>query len=271
MIATVLAATATSLLGFWAAAAALQLGLWAWARRVGNWAWVDVGWSASFAVGVAVWIAWRGDPPWPLAALILTWSLRLAIHLARDRVIGHPEEGRYVELRRRWGQGGDGAGAFFVFYQAQALLAAVLAIAMVVPFVAAPLDGRAGLRWVGLAIGVAGLITEAVADAQLAAWKRVPAHRGQVCDVGLWRWSRHPNYFGEWCVWIGYAVYATAYPWGVIAFVGPAIILASIWKVTGIPATEAQALRSRGDAYRRYQATTSAFVPWPPRRAPEAT
>ena len=257
---------ATSLLGFWAAAAALQLALWAYARRVGNWAWVDVGWSASFALGVGVWIAWHGDAPWPLAALILAWSLRLAIHLARDRVIGHPEEGRYVELRRRWGRGGDGAGAFFVFYQAQALLAAVLAVAMVVPFVAAPVDDRAALRWVGLAIGVAGLITEAVADAQLAAWKRVPAHRGQVCDVGLWRWSRHPNYFGEWCVWIGYAVYALAYPWGAIAALGPAIILASIWKVTGIPATEAQALRSRGDAYRRYQAVTSPFVPWPPRR-----
>ena len=200
----------------------------------------------------------------------MAWSLRLAVHLARDRVIGRPEEGRYVELRRRWGRGGSGAGAFFVFFQAQALLAAVLAVAMVVPFVAAPADGaRGALRWLALALGVAALGFEAIADAQLAAWKRDPANRGRVCDVGLWRYSRHPNYFGEWSLWVAYALYALAHPWGAIAALGPIIIFASIWKVTGIPATEAQALRSRGDAYRRYQETTSVFVPMP-RRPPRS-
>lgn len=256
------------LLEFLAVAATLQLGLWAYAWRAGNWAWVDVGWSASFALGVGAWCARAPDvAPLPLVALVVTWSLRLALHLATDRVIGRPEEGRYVELRRRWGRGGDGARAFLIFYLAQAALAAVLAVALVVPFAAAPVPGaRAALRWLGLAVGAAGLAVEVIADAQLARWKRDPAHRGQVCDVGLWRYSRHPNYFGEWCVWLGYATFALAYPWGAIALVGPVIILASIWKVTGIPATEAQALRSRGDAYRRYQATTSAFVPWPRRR-----
>lgn len=255
------------LLRAWAAAAVFQFALWAWARRVRNWAWVDVGWSASFSLVVAVWLLGGGPRPWPLVVLVVAWSGRLAVHLARDRVIGHPEEGRYVELRRRWGRGGDGARAFFVFYQAQALLTAVLCCAIVVPFVAAaPVDGRAWLMPVGVGLGALAVLGEAMADAQLAAWKRDPAHRGQVCDVGLWRYSRHPNYFFEWCVWLGFALASTAYAGGAIAWLGPAIILASIWKVTGIPATEAQALRSRGDAYRRYQETTSVFVPLPRRR-----
>lgn len=247
----------------WATAAVLQLALWAWARRVGNWAWVDVGWAGSFAAGVAVWLARGAGPAWPLAIAVMAWSLRLALHLATDRVIGHAEEGRYVELRRRWGRGGDGARAFFVFYQAQALLTAVLGLAFVAPFVSAPHDGALGaLRWLGLAVVIGAVVGETVADRQLAGFKRDPASRGRVCEVGLWRYSRHPNYFFEWLVWIGFALYSLAHPGGAVAVVGPAIILASIWKVTGIPATEAQALRSRGDAYRRYQATVSAFVPW---------
>src|SRR4029077_9430738 len=101
-------------------------------------------------------------------------------------------------------------------------------------------------------IAVVGITGETVADAQLARWKREPANKGHVCNVGLWAYSRHPNYFFEWCVWLGYAVCAVAIaPSGLIALGAQAVILTSILKVTGIPATEAQALRSRGDAYRR--------------------
>ncbi|HEY6178954.1 MAG TPA: DUF1295 domain-containing protein, partial [Kofleriaceae bacterium] len=123
------------------------------------------------------------------------------------------------------------------------------------------------LRGLGAAIAAAGVAGETVADAQLARWKRDPDRRGAVCDAGLWAYSRHPNYFFEWCVWLGHAVYGAAFaPWGLIAVGGQAVILGSLLKVTGIPATEAQAVRSKGDAYRRYQATTRAFVPLPRRR-----
>lgn len=261
-------AIAHHLLVFWAVAAGAMLGLWLWSRRVKNAAWVDVGWAGSFALGVGAWtLVWGAGDAAPLAAMVVAWSLRLAIHLARDRVIGHPEEGRYVELRARWSRRGSADRAFFVFFQAQALLAAVLAIAIVVPFTAAPLDGaRGALRWLAVGLFAIAVIGESVADAQLAGFKRDPRNRGQVCQVGLWRYSRHPNYFFEWLIWMAYLVYALAYPWGAIAAIGPALLLASIFKVTGIPATEAQALRSRGDAYRRYQETTSVFVPLPRRR-----
>ncbi len=254
----------------WATGAVIMIGLWLWARRIGNAAWVDVGWAGSFAIVVATWTVVFGTPraAAPLAIAVVAWSARLAIHLATDRVIGHPEEGRYVELRRRWSRGGSADRAFFVFFQAQALLVGILASGFVIAWVAAPLPGwRGGLRWLALPLAALAIVGEAVADAQLRAWKRDPAHRGGVCDVGLWGWSRHPNYFFEWLIWVAYLTWSLAYPWGAIAALAPALMLATLFKVTGIPATEAQSLRSRGDAYRAYQRRVSAFVPWFPRKA----
>ena len=112
-------------------------------------------------------------------------------------------------------------------------------------------------------VAVAG---EALADAQLAAFKRNPANRGGVCAVGLWRYSRHPNYFFECLIWVSYALFAFGSPGGWLALIGPAAILYLLLRVTGIPLTEEQSLRSRGEAYRRYQETTSAFLPWFPKK-----
>jgi len=101
-----------------------------------------------------------------------------------------------------------------------------------------------------------------VADAQLAKFKRIAANRGKVCRVGLWNYSRHPNYFFEWLVWVAWALFALPSPAGYVGLIGPVLMFYFLFRVTGIPATEAQALRSRGEEYRRYQETTSAFVPW---------
>ena len=253
----------------WGAAAALQLVLYLVSLRTRNAGIVDVGWAASFTLAIAIFVALRRAPlaqVAPVAAVAIAWSLRLTIYLVLRGAAGAHEEGRYVELRRRWAP--HAGRAFFVFFQAQALLAAVLCVALVLPF-AAPAGG-APIRIAGAGLAALALAGEALADAQLRAFKRDPRNRGRVCDVGLWSWSRHPNYFFETCVWIGYAIASLPSPGGPLALIGPAIILASILRVTGIPATEAQALRSKGDAYRAYQARTSAFVPWPPRRAPRA-
>ena len=94
-------------------------------------------------------------------------------------------------------------------------------------------------------------------------FKATAESRGTTCETGLWRYSRHPNYFFEWVIWVAYALFALASPWaGVAGWLSPALMLYLLCRVTGIPATEAQAVRSRGDDYRRYQQTTSAFVPW---------
>jgi steroid 5-alpha reductase family enzyme len=117
----------------------------------------------------------------------------------------------------------------------------------------------------GLILWLIGLTTEAIADAQLRRFKSQPTNRGQVCDRGLWRYSRHPNFFGEWLMWCAYALIASSAPDGYWAWFAPALMLLLITRVSGIPPTEAQSLRSRGDAYRAYQRRTSAFVPLPPR------
>ena len=145
------------------------------------------------------------------------------------------------------------------------MLAAVLSL----PFALAVQGREAGpSAWDGLAaaLWIAGLAGETVADRQLAAWKADPAHRGRTCRRGLWGVSRHPNYFFEWIVWCGFGAAALNGPHGWAGLLAPALMLLFILKITGIPPTEAQALRSRGEDYRRYQRTVSAFVPWFPRK-----
>lgn len=243
-------------LAAWALAAALQLVLWLVQLRTKNAVIVDVGWALSFSLVVAL-FAWRAESSlaaWlPIAVVVTAWSVRLTLYLLARGAARSPEEGRYAELRTRWSR-------FFVFFQAQAALTGVLSTAFVVPFLAEP---RSELRYIGTALSAIGIAGETIADAQLRRFKRT--QRG-VCDVGLWAYSRHPNYFFEWCYWVGLALYGLAFaPAGLIALLGQAIILASIFSVTGIPPTEKQAIRSKGDAYREYQMRVSRFVPMPPK------
>jgi steroid 5-alpha reductase family enzyme len=116
-----------------------------------------------------------------------------------------------------------------------------------------------------LLIGIAG---EALADAQLKQFRGRPANKGRVCDVGLWRWSRHPNYFFEWLGWLAYPVIAISpdYFWGWATLPAPVFMYWILVHVTGIPPLEAQMLRSRGERYRDYQSRTSAFFPLPPQK-----
>jgi steroid 5-alpha reductase family enzyme len=93
-------------------------------------------------------------------------------------------------------------------------------------------------------------------------FKANPANRGRTCQAGLWRYSRHPNYFFEWVVWVGFFVFALGSPWGWTAVASPIVMLYILLFVTGVPAAEAASLRSRGDEFRAYQHTTSTFVPW---------
>ena len=250
----------------WIACAVLQGALWAVAQRTKNASIVDVGWAQSFTVLVLLY-GLHSDIPresWlPLAALVIAWSTRLTCYLISRGAATGKEEGRYVDLRRRWGR--NAPRRFFMFFQAQAALSAVLSLAFVVPFVTMPAGGGA-LRVLGFVIAAIGIMGETLADAQLSQWKQNPANVGKVCDRGLWAWSRHPNYFFEWCVWIGFAVYCLAFgAWGLLGLVGQAIIIASIFGVTGIPPTENQAIRSKGDAYRDYQRRVNRFIPLRPK------
>ena len=237
--------------------------LWMLHLRMRNAGVVDIGWTVAIGVqAVTAGVMGEGD----LTRRVIVggigalWSLRLATHLVR-RVGSEPEDARYGELRARWG--GNLRVKFLAFFLFQGLLATGLAM----PFFVAAADPSPVLHpffWAGVALALISVVGEGVADAQLRGFKADVANRGQVCRVGLWGWSRHPNYFFDWLVWCAFVLLALGSPWGWATVGSPLLMLYFLLRVTGIPATEAHSLRSRGAAYARYQKEVSAFVPWPP-------
>jgi steroid 5-alpha reductase family enzyme len=227
---------------------------------------VDAGWALSVTL-IAVLDAVLGPGDLSHRALIaaIAGLENLRVALVVIRRLGRREDTRYQELRRRWRERGREQLTFAIFYQAQGLLAALLAA----PFVLASFNHHSGLEpieWAGAALWVVAVAFETVADEQLRRFKAQPANRGTTLRTGLWRYSRHPNYFFQSLTWIAYALVAVAAPWGWIGFLAPILILYFVLFVTGIPPSEEEALRHRGDDYRSYQRETSAFIPWYPRR-----
>lgn len=250
----------------WLAAAVLMAGLWLVQRARGNAAIVDVGWTFATAI-LGIVFALSGNGYFTrrvvIVLCVLVWGTRLGVHLWR-RVRREPEDGRYDALRARWGAATQ-RNLFWVF-QIQALWAVLFAAPMLA---AATNPSRLGpFDAVGLLLWFLSIAGEAAADAQLAAFKADPGNRGNVCQSGLWRYSRHPNYFFEWLHWWAYAAFAVGSPLWWVAVAGVVVMFVFLTKITGIPPTERQALRSRGDAYREYQRTTSGFFPRPRRTFP---
>jgi steroid 5-alpha reductase family enzyme len=244
--------------------AALMFVLWLIHLAMKNASIVDAGWAGGIGIlAIAYAVRAEGDPmrAWVIASMGALWSLRLAAHLLM-RIIGEPEEGRYAELRREWKT--NLGLKFLIFFEFQALLCVVLSIPLLIPTLN-PRPGLSVLEIAGAVLWSIAIAGEAIADAQLRRFKSDAANRGKTCRAGLWNYSRHPNYFFEWLIWVSFALFASASPWGWIGFLSPALILYFLLKVTGIPATEAQSLRSRGEDFRRYQETTSVFVPWFPK------
>ena len=249
-------------------------GAWVLQRAKGNGGWSDVVWSfAAGAAGVVYALTptagyQPGPRAWLVAALVAGWALRLGVHLAVRTARSDREDARYAQFRRDWGPSFQ--ARMFGFLQIQALSSALLALAML----AAARNPAPFPAWsdvAGLILLLAAIAGEGSADAQLARYKADPAHRGGVCDVGLWGWSRHPNYFFEWLGWLAYAVIAIGpsggWPFGWVALVGPAFMFVLLRFGSGVPPTEAAMARSRGPAFAAYQARVSPFFPYPPRRA----
>ena len=245
---------------------------WVVQQRSGNSGWVDTIWTFSLGlvgVGSALWPVAGAAPnirQWLVAALVAVWSLRLGGHIA-IRTAGIADDPRYAAFAKEWGA--DSPRKMFVFLQNQGLGSIPLVFAI---FVAArfPSDALRLQDYLGVLILLTGIAGEALADAQLKNFRTDPANKGRVCDVGLWRWSRHPNYFFEWFGWLAYPVIALSiddallYPWGWASLLAPVFMYWILVYVTGIPPLEQQMLRSRGERYRDYQSRTSAFFPLPP-------
>jgi steroid 5-alpha reductase family enzyme len=247
-------------------AAALMAIVWGIAVRIRNAGIVDIAWSAGFAP-IAIFLAFAGDGA-PIhrvlvAVLVSVWSLRLGLHLYVRVMSHHPtEDRRYAELRRSWGAAAN--RNFFWFFQLQAVLLAVLSL----PALLVSLNRAASLQpleIIGAVLFVMALAGESLADRQLAHFRADPAQRGKVCEAGLWHYSRHPNYFFEWLIWVALFSVACAAPAGWTTLYCPLLMLYFLLRVTGIPMTERLSLASKGAAYADYQRRVSVFVPWFPK------
>lgn len=225
----------------------------------------DIAWGVAFIA-----IAWMahltGDGSGARSALIalLTtiWGARLAGWIAYRH---DGEDPRYQAMRRRHGDAFARRSLWSVF-GLQALVAWVVSL----PIQAAAADGAPEtlglLAWIGFAVYFAGLALEGIADAQLARFKRNPLNEGAVLASGLWRYSRHPNYFGDACVWWGIWLIAleTGSAWW--SAIGPALMTYLLLRVSGVALTE-RTIAERRPGYADYRRSTSAFVPLPPRRS----
>jgi steroid 5-alpha reductase family enzyme len=249
----------------WLVAASLLVALYLRQRRTRDATAVDIGWATSIVLAALLYGV-LAPGSWSQRLLICSLAViengRIAWLVHRRS--GADEDTRYRELRERWRGRGREQLTFAIFYQAQAFVAVVLSLPILLGAFNRS-DSLGTLAWAGLALWLAAASLEAVADRQLAACKADPANRGTTMRTGLWRYSRHPNYFFQTLTWVAYAVIATAAPWGWLGWIAPALILYLVLFVTGVPPAEEQSLRSRGDDYRGYQRETSVFVPWFPR------
>lgn len=244
----------------WLAAALIMSLVWLWALKIKNNGVVDIFWAFNFTViAFLIRILANGNPERKnlVCLLALVWSLRLGIYLLR-RVGTHlkEEEGRYKQLRTEWNN-----TKFFFFFQLQALSNVVLSV----PFFIVALNPDPlihPIEYVGAGLWLFCIIGEGLADWQLQYFKKQPENKGKVCQYGLWNYSRHPNYFFQLSIWISVLIFSLVSPYGWLAAICPISIGYLLFKVTGIPMTEEQAVRSKGEAYKNYQKTTSAFVPW---------
>ncbi len=242
----------------------LMTGAWAIQRATGASGWIDTIWSVAVGFGgmAAAFFA-EGDPGRRAAAFVIVaiWSLRLGSHIAA-RTRGGGEDPRYEKLIKEWGQ--SAAIRLWLFLQVQALAAFVLVLAVYLAS-ASPAPFPRFIDSLAMAVAVIAVSGEAISDRQLAAFRKTPEAKSAVMERGLWRYSRHPNYFFEWLFWCAWPMMAVGLPvgWGWLALLAPVQMYWLLVHVSGIPPLEDHMLASRGDKFRALQARVNAFFPGP--------
>ncbi len=241
---------------------ALWLG-YRWVHR--NAALADMGFCVGFGlVAISFGLMTTGDVSHRLVVAIMAtgYAVRLAAYIGANRILGVAEDRRYQSLRKKWGSQAE--LYFFTYFVGQAVAIAVLSIPLLV-LMSNPDPAWTVWEVLGVAIWALGVGGETVADYQLNRFRQDPGNRGKTYRQGLWRYSRHPNYFFEGVHWCAYVVMSIGLPEWWLTLLGPVVMIGALLKVSGIPLAEAQALASRGEEYRAYQRTTNAFIPWFPK------
>lgn len=230
---------------------------------------VDVAWSFCIALNVMIAAFWLDTAPLSVRIFIgcasSIWFLRLTWHLLRRYWHESEEDRRYANMRRAMGQFKHlGFLAFFMF---QAGLAILFSYPMLSLLSMTVIQWSEWTHWALIAAAIMMLLAfigESTADQQLYRFKQKPEHHGKTMDQGLWKYSRHPNYFFEWLHWFAYPILGLA-AGQYLLWVYPLLMWAFLYYITGIPFSEQQALRHRGQNYRDYQQRTSMFIPWQPK------
>ncbi len=249
-----------------AVASILMVAAWLLCKRIGNASYVDALWAFGVgALGTIYLAIEEGDSTRRtlVMGLLALWSLRLGVHLLRRCCRQGIEDSRYHFFRKAWGKKAD--FLFFLFFQKQAFWIVLFASPFLVvgsnPQELGPLDYAGLLIWI---VGFAGVT---LADLQLTRFKNAPGRKREaVCDSGLWRFSRHPNYFFEWILWSGYPLLGWNAAGGYWLVLLPLVLLAFLLKITGIPHVEARKIENSGEQYRRYISMTNTFFPWFPKK-----
>lgn len=221
---------------------------------------VDVVWAISFMCSTILFsllIDGYAFREYIVIGLVSCWCVRLGYHLF-IRNWGEPEDARYASMREKWGAKAN--LNMFLFFQFQALASAILSFPFVL-ILRNPSYTFSGLEILGVLLFAIAIIGEAASDSQLKQFKRT-AKKMDVCTVGLWNYSRHPNYFFEWLIWVSIFIIALPTPYGWVALYCPLLMWHFLNNVTGIAITELHMLQTRGNVYLNYQKATSAFIPW---------
>ena len=223
---------------------------------------VDIAWPLGFVL-VAIVYAAMGDGEfwfkWTFTAMVTMWGLRLGLYLS-SRYKKGVEDPRYTEMIKAWGPSHTVVKVYLMFLF-QGFLILILSLPMLV--VSLNRYGSIGtVQIVAIVLWALSLWGEYTADKQMARFKAYAFNKTSVCEEGWWFYSRHPNYFFEWLIWVSYCLYAITSPMGWLTIYCPLLMLYFLLYVSGVKITEELALRTKGDAYRHYQATTSKFIPW---------
>ncbi|MEM6795414.1 MAG: DUF1295 domain-containing protein [Acidobacteriota bacterium] len=252
---------------FWAAGAVLTLMtlVWAISLQKRDASIVDIVWGPAFVL--AAWVyQWKlpaGDGPWRLVplAFVTIWGLRLAAHIA-SRHSG--EDRRYVEMRRKRPDSFTSWSLYGIFWF-QGALASVISLPLLFALCAPRPQHFTVLDAVAIAVFLIGFTFEALGDWQLTRFKADPSNRGRVLDTGLWRYTRHPNYFGDAAVWWSFGLFASVTEGGLYTW--PSVLLMTFFllKVSGVALLEKD-ISERRPAYRDYIERTPAFIPWFPKK-----
>jgi steroid 5-alpha reductase family enzyme len=265
LIGVTIAATASEVvLGAAIAIACMMIAVWAISLVMRDASIVDIAWGSGFVIvaWVSYWLS-DGNSTRSLLLTLLTtiWGLRLAFYLAK-RNLGHGEDFRYQSMRRKHGDRFAIVSLYTVF-GLQGLLMFIVSLPVQLGQVRQePGFGIIGV--LGVLVWGVGIYFEAVGDAQLARFKRDPANTGKIMDQGLWRYTRHPNYFGDSCVWWGLGLIAAESSLGIYGLIGPVVMTFFLVKVSGAAMLD-RAMLKRKPGYENYVATTSGFIPRPPR------